>query len=839
MPSEPFYGRAIPFSQLPERGGGPPVQYGMPSEGRGGIGMPSEAAVPVTPTGIKGGIGTDYVEPPPPDWTQPEYWTRQRYEQWNPATQPVPSAPAAPTPMPQRPVVATEGPMPQRQVTPPATAEAPAAAPEAPAVTTPTTVSAATKPDLFAPAPTTAAAPATAPAAAPEVWGDSLGVGVHNVLKSPGGYQHGGDDPKTVFGEIRKQPENHWQGKDVILSSGTNGNDMPTVLETMNYLKGHGANVAVIGYGSKYADRDAQLQQYAKDAGVAYVKAGVNDGTHMSPGGYADATARAQQALATSRAPRAMADGDVYASDPKSPNSGAVIPSTPTPAAPDARKSAAQTNAKTAIDTMAGLGGSKVFQAAGLTHAMYEGGFADNWVLSGIPGEDSRGHLQFNANGQRPLYERWLAANGKPVDSHSTADQFAYMTQWVKTHHPEALTTNDPRVAMDAIGDFEHYTGYAPGQGQRMGNYPIAEKMVNGDLSVTPSGPIGGTRGGGGAGGGAAGAGTGANPNAPPATPENVSNAARQLSAQAPPHERNALYTWLHSPGGMLFMIGAGMLASGSPYPGVALGQGLEFAAKGLMTGEAQENKNELAEIRAEHYREMADAAAGKLGLTQQLGEGRLANQQTQLQLTAERLANSQQVAQNNILIATQKLDLAKSAEERRLAEGQRRDAIKMMIGLQPKGEMAILQAVMDQPNGPKTIPEAEAAIAAAKRDPSKAQGVQVAIEAEARKRASLDLQAHNADPTNIGRTFDTQAATKQHLDELRATLGATAAPAAPAPAAPAAAPQGAPAAQGAKPDWAVPVLGDQHYLDGKPIFTDGRAWYFGDHTPAGAAATQ
>ncbi len=135
--------------------------------------------------------------------------------------------------------------------------------------------------------------------APPEVWGDSLGVGLNNVVKSPGTV-HGGDDPATIFNNIAAAEDKtpgYFQGKNVVLSSGTNGNDMQTVRQTISYLKNHGANVAVVGYGSKYAGRDQELQQIAKDTGAAYVAAGANDGTHMSPAGYRDAAQRAQSAL--------------------------------------------------------------------------------------------------------------------------------------------------------------------------------------------------------------------------------------------------------------------------------------------------------------------------------------------------------------------------------------------------------------------------------------------------------------------------------------------------------------------------------------------------------------
>jgi hypothetical protein len=48
------------------------------------------------------------------------------------------------------------------------------------------------------------------------------------------------------------------------------------------------------------------------------------------------------------------------------------------------------------------------------------------------------------------------------------------------------------------------------------------------------------------------------------------------------------------------FLIGSGMLASKSPSPGVALGEGLQFAAKGAETVAELQNKREAAEARIE-----------------------------------------------------------------------------------------------------------------------------------------------------------------------------------------------------------------------------------------------
>jgi soluble lytic murein transglycosylase-like protein len=140
-----------------------------------------------------------------------------------------------------------------------------------------------------------------------EVWGDSLGVGLLNHMTNAGGSAHGGDSPTTILNNIKAVPPTWWGGKDIVLSSGTNsganGPELPVVEQTIKYLKDNGANVAVIGYGSNYKDRDQQLQQIALSNGVQYVPAGANDGTHMSPAGYQQAATQARNALAAAQNP--------------------------------------------------------------------------------------------------------------------------------------------------------------------------------------------------------------------------------------------------------------------------------------------------------------------------------------------------------------------------------------------------------------------------------------------------------------------------------------------------------------------------------------------------------
>jgi hypothetical protein len=121
-----------------------------------------------------------------------------------------------------------------------------------------------------------------------EVWGDSLGVGLRGQLKSAG-YAHGGDTPQTILDNIQKQPPERWQGMTVVLPSGSNGDQMPIVEDTIKYLKDHGANVVAVGYGPKFPEKNTQLQAIAGRQQVPVIAAegvGAGEGIHPSPQGY-------------------------------------------------------------------------------------------------------------------------------------------------------------------------------------------------------------------------------------------------------------------------------------------------------------------------------------------------------------------------------------------------------------------------------------------------------------------------------------------------------------------------------------------------------------------------
>jgi hypothetical protein len=157
-------------------------------------------------------------------------------------------------------------------------------------------------------APQAQAQPASAPGGtAPklEVWGDSLGVGLNTQLKTAG-TTHGGDSPQTILDNIQKQPKEYWQGKTITLSSGSNGNQMPVVEDTIKYLQGNGANVMVVGYGPKFPEKNAQLSEMAGRLNVPVIAAegvGATEGVHPGPQGYASMAGKIKAQAAQQQAP--------------------------------------------------------------------------------------------------------------------------------------------------------------------------------------------------------------------------------------------------------------------------------------------------------------------------------------------------------------------------------------------------------------------------------------------------------------------------------------------------------------------------------------------------------
>jgi len=140
-----------------------------------------------------------------------------------------------------------------------------------------------------APAAPTARSAGEAPAGTTEVWGDSLGVGLKGQLKTEGAAV-GGAQPAAILANIKAKPGAYWNGKTVVLSSGSNGNQMDKVEEAIDHLQSRNATVVLVGYGPKFPEKNAKLRELAQKYNARVIDAedvAASEGVHPSPTGYA------------------------------------------------------------------------------------------------------------------------------------------------------------------------------------------------------------------------------------------------------------------------------------------------------------------------------------------------------------------------------------------------------------------------------------------------------------------------------------------------------------------------------------------------------------------------
>lgn len=282
---------------------------------------------------------------------------------------------------------------------------------------------------------------------------------------------------------------------------------------------------------------------------------------------------------------------------------------------------------------------------------------------------------------------------------------------------------------------------------------------------------------------------------------------------------------------------GAGMMASRSPFPGVAIGEGLGAGVKAYETLRGLDTKQELATQRLQ-------SASGMMDIRQQAVNQQGAHQEAQQRVNAERIALATQVAQANMEAKRAEIDaklagLAESARHHTATEAQAREAValrKQLDDLRREQESGLtIPGVMKDgvpgtmivdrknpgdsskhiflPGGPKQTGAATAA--------EKAKMISDAIKADV---------LVSTDPAGaLARALKSHGTTRQQYNEWMG-IGTPAAPSPGASAAPAAA--GPAPSQSVAP--AMPAWAKQQAVGpgGKQIFSDGTAWFNPDHTP-------
>lgn len=316
----------------------------------------------------------------------------------------------------------------------------------------------------------------------------------------------------------------------------------------------------------------------------------------------------------------------------------------------------------------------------------------------------------------------------------------------------------------------------------------------------------------------------------------------------------------MNSPWMALIAAGAGMLASRSPHPGVALGEGMETGLKFAGQMYDRDTKAEMAEVKRMSERQKAEHMAEKLNQAAEnqarlakkdadLADWRMTNHErltakdtTNAGLTAQGLdlrAQLARVAETNANTAIQNAT-THAAAQKALAKHQEAQEEIARLGT---GDVRIINGVMeDAKTRGETIDflTAQRLVAQAKHNPDefmKTVRFEHAI-ASAKKELdqSMDPAVMSLSNPQKERKARQIAADRFGLQVPGLTTGV--APAAPAkPAAPAA---GAPVAAAATPPpKAAWSNGDVRRLNGKPIATDGTGWFYVNPDGSKGAAAQ
>lgn len=502
-----------------------------------------------------------------------------------------------------------------------------------------------------------------------------------------------------------------------------------------------------------------------------------------------------------------------------------------------------------------------------LANGLGEGGFNSPWQKA-WGDEESYGHWQFYKNGELPGYNAFLAARNLPNDSRS---QTLFVAKRMEEIYPGFSKITDPKLATDLVATkFERYKGAAPGQ--RYGFIQNAEQIMAGDYS----GGLGPRGHGEGSGrrspeeeSGIGGPDTDRAPQGGIGAPQ-VNRAIERVAATAP-RDAHGNRDWTKSPWFPILAAGLGMMASKSPFPGVAIGEGGLQGIKAAETIAGLNNKSEIADVRRQAQVENADIkrAASEHKIAQDVANlefkyKALDDISKHRALTAEEThAKNQAMAEATALRG----QLAVGAEERK----KERDRLKALtegkvviddatgnyvrlgaegpvdtgIKAQQKltGERAILHDLVESGAATDT-PSAIRLHAELKRDPSSHPEAYSRLITAKENYIKGTMAGISMTPAQIAAQAKTAVDKDLAAGAARTAPGASPAPA-PAAARPAApaitpsvqnlAPATTPAATAAPamPAW---VKGTTSAPDGHTIFTDGVGWFNADHTPYAAS---
>jgi hypothetical protein len=359
-----------------------------------------------------------------------------------------------------------------------------------------------------------------------------------------------GRSPKQVLDFITSRPNDYWRGKSVVLSSGVSNDPTQSgiVPQQVQELRNRGANVVgIAGFGPVGAGgRDmtpvaADLNRYAADAGLPavdmYKQNLMPDQVHLTPQGYAQV-------------------GQWWRGNAAAPSPASAVPQRGGQATPSAEPSEYGGNADPR-------------NMAPLIRAAAEKYGVDPHFMLQVAQREGLGNPVGDNGTSFGAMQLHVTPGG---EGNAVGDLFRRET---------GLDPSDPKnepATIDFAAKYAAQHGWDAWTGAR-------DLMGRG---ATPAS----------AGPGTAVAGTGATAGAP-ATQDQVVTAAQHVLANTPPQHRSAMAQWMDSPYFPLFLMGAGMLASRSHFPGVALGEGMKLAAQGAETVGGQQMKREEMENEA------------------------------------------------------------------------------------------------------------------------------------------------------------------------------------------------------------------------------------------------
>ncbi len=508
---------------------------------------------------------------------------------------------------------------------------------------------------------------------------------------------------------IRRGKEGYWNGKNVVLSPGVQNDPSQAGLVQQQIKALEDAKAKVVGIsgftavgagGAPMQPIADQIDKIASDKGIPF--GGIytkdvrpRDPVHLTPAGYQKAGAWWNAAEPRSEAAPATGGAAMPGATPIPDISGPPIapgikpigagpadqvvppaPGTATPA-PVAERASGEPPATAGsagpvtptLATQAGYGKDPEGYA-GLANYLWKGEASDFNILFG--------GKTFSSYDQHPADKGWLGGYTAAGPTHAAGLPQFQPDTWHGEAQKLGLTDFSPVSQIKGGLDlaetvYRKQTGGDLLTDFKAGKLDQIDSALHSTWTSLGTGQVAGPGGGPGDGTG------GKNPPGPDqlvgpgnqnalagtqtaSTPDPMAQAqgiAKQALDHTPPEHRSAMAQWMNSPWFLVFLAGAGMLASKSPFPGVALGEGLLLAGKGAETMAGLQNKTDLAEARLQSMSTNVDTKIQHADYLNRVLEERTATHTATQQLREAVAASQAQAREANMQKGEAQLGLA------------------------------------------------------------------------------------------------------------------------------------------------------------------------------------